>query len=602
MSPDPIKTASRFTFFFFIIFTFHLLVGCSSSSDPANVFSGSALVANLGDGSTTTLLPPVAQNDEYDWLGNTNLTVSSEEGLLANDQSADQISESPSVSAEGGTVLVNADGSFQYQPAFGFLGEDSFQYTVANAFGSDNATVTLQVSHLGWFVDNTALGGIGTLEDPFHSLVTAADASNPGDYIFLLPGDGTTAGQNQGITLKNDQKLLGQGIELSFEGRLILPAAEAPRLTNPSGDGITLADNNEVSGLIIQYTSQDGISGSEIANFNIHDNTVEYSYAPGEGIFITDASGLGIISENLIQDSTNRGIRINKYTGGDLELVVSSNTVLRNGNGGFRITAGAEGVILDAQINDNTFSDNGEMGAGITAVSAIAGANSQLDFHFESNFMQDNIGQGFFFNVYDTNDNSQVNLEFRSNTVSGNTEQGLRLNNQLGSGAIQEFYANTIEDNGMEGVQIYCDNSQPRYLFESNTISGNTDQGIRVGVNEDSSFMIFEFELNTVSENGARGIVLKADGGSELIAGIRGNIFSLNAGTHGFVSHTKGNSQQCLQLVDNVSDGEHGYLLKNGSSSATFNVEETLDSNEGVIDQSEDFPITMVPEGTCVFE
>ncbi|MFW5444336.1 MAG: Ig-like domain-containing protein [Methylococcaceae bacterium] len=58
------------------------------------------------------------------------------------------ISTSDTSSSAGGSVLVNPDGSFTYTPASGFLGVDSFTYTLENTEGSDSATVYINVEEL----------------------------------------------------------------------------------------------------------------------------------------------------------------------------------------------------------------------------------------------------------------------------------------------------------------------------------------------------------------------------------------------------------------------------------------------------------------------
>ena len=50
-------------------------------------------------------------------------------------------------SAAGGTVTLNTNGTFTYVPPAGFLGEDSFDYTIVDPNGAtDQATATLNVS------------------------------------------------------------------------------------------------------------------------------------------------------------------------------------------------------------------------------------------------------------------------------------------------------------------------------------------------------------------------------------------------------------------------------------------------------------------------
>ena len=98
-------------------------------------------------------------------LGNATLNQSSANGVLTNDtlQGA-TITAFDGTSAQGATVVLNADGSFTYTPVFGFTGTDTFTYTIVNAAGSSTATVTVNVANQGFFVNNQAAAGTGTNE------------------------------------------------------------------------------------------------------------------------------------------------------------------------------------------------------------------------------------------------------------------------------------------------------------------------------------------------------------------------------------------------------------------------------------------------------
>ena len=71
-----------------------------------------------------------------------------------NGNGADDLGDAPatvtsfdSVSANGGTVVVNPDGMFTYDPAADFNGTDTFTYTVTDADGDfSTATVTVDVN------------------------------------------------------------------------------------------------------------------------------------------------------------------------------------------------------------------------------------------------------------------------------------------------------------------------------------------------------------------------------------------------------------------------------------------------------------------------
>ena len=197
--------------------------------------------------------PPVADNEAYDFIGNTelrvdlaagttpNTTTGAGTGVLTGDSDpvegnaitvssitvgacTDNVAPLTCTDAAVGTVAMNANGSFSFVPAAGDAGAtESFTYIVTDngtpsPASSAPATVTLTRFNRVWYVKNdSAAGGNGTSATPFDTLVEAQTASVANDTIFVYFGTGTTNGQNAGIVLKNGQSLLGE-----FEG-LSLP-------------------------------------------------------------------------------------------------------------------------------------------------------------------------------------------------------------------------------------------------------------------------------------------------------------------------------------------------------------------------------------------
>lgn len=112
--------------------------------DEWNQSSNNALV------SITVRTPntaPVAVNDSYIGTKNTVLNISAP-GIFGNDTDdvAFTLDTFDATSANGGTVVVNADGSFSYTPPTGFVGVDAFTYTIKDTPGlTDTATVTIEV-------------------------------------------------------------------------------------------------------------------------------------------------------------------------------------------------------------------------------------------------------------------------------------------------------------------------------------------------------------------------------------------------------------------------------------------------------------------------
>ena len=103
------------------------------------------------DSATVTITSasaPIAVDDSaYQAAVNTTLTVPAP-GVLGNDTvNVATISAYDAVTARGGTVTLNADGSFSYTPPTDAFSppDDTFTYILTNGRGSDTATVTIAI-------------------------------------------------------------------------------------------------------------------------------------------------------------------------------------------------------------------------------------------------------------------------------------------------------------------------------------------------------------------------------------------------------------------------------------------------------------------------
>ena len=87
--------------------------------------------------------PPVAVNDAFNALGNATVNQAAA-GVLANDTTnGASIASFDPVGSQGGSIVLNPDGSFTYTPVFGYVGAETFGYTLANNGGTSQATVTM---------------------------------------------------------------------------------------------------------------------------------------------------------------------------------------------------------------------------------------------------------------------------------------------------------------------------------------------------------------------------------------------------------------------------------------------------------------------------
>jgi Bacterial Ig domain len=127
------------------------------------------------------------------------------------------------ITANGSNVMINSDGSFDYNPGPGFEGVETIHYTIDNGLSNPaTADVDITVSGMIWFINSAAASnGDGRISSPFNSLanfqaINNGTGNNPAanDNIFLYESGTDYTGP---ITLLNGQKLIGQDATASLE-------------------------------------------------------------------------------------------------------------------------------------------------------------------------------------------------------------------------------------------------------------------------------------------------------------------------------------------------------------------------------------------------
>ena len=124
----------------------------NGSNDKGDTCSASVDVTVNGGGNNT---PPNAVDDAYSTAQDTPLSVPAT-GVLGNDSDADNDTitvadtRTNAPTSQNGSVTLNVDGSFDYTPAAGFSGDDSFTYVATDGTDTSNtATVTITVTAVG---------------------------------------------------------------------------------------------------------------------------------------------------------------------------------------------------------------------------------------------------------------------------------------------------------------------------------------------------------------------------------------------------------------------------------------------------------------------
>ena len=368
--------------------------------------------------------PPVADNDTFDFIGNTDLVVdlpalttphtlaTTPSGFGVLDGDSDPVEGDPiAVSAitvgactdmsapfdcsdpAVGRVQMQTNGRFIFTPAPGDTGAtETFQYTLTDspavgAPASATGTVTLTRSERVWYIKNNApAGGNGTSSAPFNTIAAfnAAPTYN-GDIVYIFEGTTGTTPLSGGITLKDGQKLWGQGIPLTLAGfGTLVNAANKPRLRSTASSTPAVSvpatagnrQNVEIRGLDLETTgaSSNAVdvtsSGANSVGITISDNTVRG--ATGNGVKLTEG-GTGAFTATVVNNTlTSSATALDARTtagAGTLTLSISNNSLTSSAGGGMFVDGSAGGTTWITAFANNTVSGD-TFGNGLTVNTA----------------------------------------------------------------------------------------------------------------------------------------------------------------------------------------------------------------------------------------
>ncbi len=341
------------------------------------------------DGSLN--VSPLAGDDSYQTIGNTMLAVGvtpstdtpavivinpATDSLFDNDTEflgdtftlksveADTTAPFTTATEQGGSVTVETDGNFSYTPPAGFSGADHFDYMLTDdeLTGAGRVTINVTTERVWYVKNNAAPGGLGRSNDPFDTLLEAQTASSVNDTIYVFTGSGTT-GQNTGIILKNGQRLLGEGVDLTVPVSVnggpnptnLRTAGTRPTIGNTTGDGVmvsTVSIGGSFSGVEIRGLDI-SVSG---AGTNAVDVTTNSTF-----------SGSFELADNVIGAAGVEGVDVNGGGSGTLTISLHDNTVTATGNGIDIVRSTAVGSVYIIAFDDNVVTGaTGGIGINVT--------------------------------------------------------------------------------------------------------------------------------------------------------------------------------------------------------------------------------------------
>ncbi len=321
-------------------------------------------------------ISPLALDDAFTPFGNTPFTGSS---LFANDfeffgdtfafQSA---TGTGLATAQGGTITLNADGTFSYLSAAGFTGTDTFTYTITDAQGlTGQATVTFNVGPAIWYIDDSVAGppGNGTRDNPFRSIAefnaaNTGGAGKPeaGDIIYLRRGDDGVYSSADGINLLANQQLIGQGENLTVTH----PSGGAPvtletgsalqtptiSVTGAGNQGVSLAAGNTLKGFDIATTAgtQTGIDDGGVNVGTLTISNVQVT-GLGKAVDIDQGGALNVVLDRLTSTaSTTEGVDLSGGLTGTFNVTDVTSAISGSTGVAFNVGAGTASIDYNGTI------------------------------------------------------------------------------------------------------------------------------------------------------------------------------------------------------------------------------------------------------------
>jgi methionine-rich copper-binding protein CopC len=588
----------------------------------------------------TVLPPPDAVNDgpstDYSATGGVPINIGSGIGVLNNDTLyggsissygastglEDSSIGTATATAQGGFITLNSDGSFHYDPPSvpPGGGTDTFKYTLTNTTGSDTATVTLNVTHQLIFVNGSSAVSpkTGSLDHPYTALSDIPSSRNTGGVIFFYSGS-YTRNDADGVTLKNSEYLIGQGVSLASN----LPFTLAPDSvslpssnTNPTvsttfagGNAVVLGSGNTVKGITLGGAPGYSLDGSSFGTLSIANTTINNTGAGGALFLSTGAIGASssLDSVSASPSGTPSGVNLTSVTGtlpfnagsiaasnatpaftasGGSVSVTDSGSLSQSGTGALLSVAGGHTGTLTFQTGTvsatggtglqfnnadgtYTFSNGSTLNGGNAAVSITNGSSGTMNLN--SSPITNPSGTAFTV----TGSNATVS---DSGAIS-KTSSGQLVDIESNTGGSVGLSGSLSATSSASGIKL-ASNSGGTYTFSNatKTLSTTTNDAVAATSNTGATIHFSGGGLAATTTSGAG---FKATGGGTIDVTGSNNTISTTTGTALDVEHTTISASGLTFQSISANGGSHGIVLDTTGSNAGLTVTGTGSAGSG---------------------
>jgi hypothetical protein len=469
-------------------------------------------------------------------------------------------------STTGGSVVINADGSFTFTPLpTTASGSASFTYHVSDNGkpppGANSAPATVSFSVAGpeiYFVKNTAVGAGNCTLGAECTLSTALTDIGARTNTRIYINDGITCCGNVGVTLNFSGWLIGQGVtNITFDtlfgisapaqGTLAArPSLGGPRPTLTGANAtVTVNTNSAVRGLDINVSAggNAGLVGSGASGVGVTD--LDVTSATGAAISLTNTSanftngGLNVVS------TTGTGFSV---TGGTVNVTGTGNTISASGATALLVNGGTLGATFDSVTSsggttnlsltnlNGTLTMNGGSLSGTTAGAtnhAVVVSGGTGTITYAGSVTKANQG-----NLVNVSAKTAGSVTF-SGALNGTGSTGVSLANN--TGATVTFSGGLTLSTGASPAFAATGGGTVNVTGSANTLTTTTATALNVSNTTigSSGLTFLSISAGTSAGGPANGIVLNATGSSGgLTVTGDGNTSVGGDGSGGILQHT----------------------------------------------------------------
>ncbi len=391
-------------------------------------------------------------------------------------------------------------------------------------------------------VDNSAGGGgDGSAENPFNALVAAETAAVANDMIYVHRGDGTTTGQNAGITLDDSGQILaGSGSALMFDAsrfratnglvpfdnNIIEADSDAPVITNTAAEGVNVtADDVILSGFTVDGAFDEGILVENANNFNANSIQVTNSGTNGLELRYSDnASHFYLISNSDFSGNTNNGIVSTVINATTLNANIANNTTNNNLANGIALRG------IDFSTSSYNASNNFAFNNDDVNLRYSISDNAISETVLENNILdQTGTAAGILLRV--NGDANLTSAMIKGNTISNSSANGITVDTALGVNAVIDninIFENNIFDNSGAGIVINTNTGTStrinNVIIDNNQIYDNDSSGLVLSATNASAISA-SASKNQIYNNGNYGIRITDDSSTSISADLGGGAF-----------------------------------------------------------------------------